>query len=266
MREAEFWLRRSHRVAVWTGDAYAQSLSLSSLGMLSYTAGNHKKAERRFSRALVVANRHGLRVLEGEILHNFMILEMARQDYASAEGYVSQVLERYLPDHERLPALAHDIACLWMDQGYFDRALELIRAVPSRIDLPAEKFQAFCAAVRAAGGAGDEPAYRWAWSGAVETRMAIGASARAGALFDMGRGAWSLGQWEDAISAFEATISAARARGESDMLFKAEAALEVVRRREGADSRHIPEQPRRPAPTDANARDVIRVLQPALCA
>ncbi|HEX8904898.1 MAG TPA: hypothetical protein VF771_08675, partial [Longimicrobiaceae bacterium] len=168
MREAEFWLRRSHRIAVWTGDAYAQTIALSSLGVLAYLSGNQGRAERRLGKALTVAVRNGLRVLEGEVLHNLMGIEIERHEYARAEEYAVRVMERYLPGHERLPALAHDIATLWMDQGHFARALPVIRSIIPRFVEADLRFQAYAAMVRAAGGAGEVEAYEWAAAGAYD--------------------------------------------------------------------------------------------------
>ncbi|HEX6747009.1 MAG TPA: hypothetical protein VF092_06895 [Longimicrobium sp.] len=268
MREAEFWYRRSHRVAVWMRDAYGQSISLSSLGVLAYIAGSQSKAERRLEKALLVASRHGLRILEGEILHNLMLLEMERHEFARAEEYAARVVERYLPDHERLPALAHDIACLWMEQGHFARALPVLCSLVPRFTDPVEKFQVFAALVRAAGGAGDKAAFASAWVGADACLPLVQEeSLHAGAFLDLGRGAASLASWDQAVSAFQRAELIARSRGEADVLFKVESALDAVRRREGADhsARTVPQR-YGTAAADSIARNVIQALQPALTA
>ncbi|HSU14199.1 hypothetical protein [Longimicrobium sp.] len=264
MREAEFWLERSHRVAVWTGDAYAQSIALSSLGMLAYTGGNFGMAERRLKEALFVATRQGSRVLEGEVLHNLMVIETERHELARAEEYGVRAMEIYLSDHERLPALAHDIANLWIAQGHFGRALPVLLCVAGHLPDPAERFQTYSAAARAAGGACDEDAFDAVWTGAWECEATVGIDRLSAAAFlEMGRGASTLRRWDQAIDAFEAALAVASRRGEADVRFKAEAALELARKREGAAER-VPVVSRRTAAADQVASDVIRALVPAL--
>jgi len=264
MREAEFWLTRSHRVSVWTKDVYAQSISLSSLGMLAYTGGNLRKAQQRLKEALFVATRQGLRVLEGEVLHNLIVIETERREFALAEEYGVRAVEIYLPNHERLPALAYDIANLWMAQGDFARALPVFRCVAGHFADPAERFQAYSAAARAAGGVGDEEAFDAVWTGAWECEAMGGIGRlRAGAFMELGRGALSLRRWDQAIGAFQAALSVACQRGEADVQIMAEAALESARKQEGADER-VPAVSRRGAAADRVASDVIRALVPAL--
>jgi tetratricopeptide (TPR) repeat protein len=262
-REAEFWLERSQRVAVWMGDAYAQSISLSSLGMLAYTSGSLGRAERRLEEALLVATRHGMRVLEGEIFHNMMLLAQERHQFARAEEYATAVVERYLPSHERLVPLVHDIACLWMDQGYFARALPVLRSVLSRLDAPSDRFQAYAAAARASGGAGDHSQFIEAWKGAWECEVIVGSDhLKPAAFFDLGRGASSLHRWDEALRAFETALLVARTRNEADVQFKAEAAMEATKSERRVDER-ARTAPRHGAAADRIAREMIEALVPA---
>jgi tetratricopeptide (TPR) repeat protein len=199
MREAEAWFRRALRMAVWSDDAHAHGLSLSSLGVLAQLTGNNAKAEQRLLEALTVASRNGLRQLEGEILHNLLVLETDCGHFDRAEEYAARTLQSYLPHHERIPALVHDVACLWMDQGNFERALPMLEAVIPHLAGSPEQFQTFAAAARAAGGIGDEAAFDRAWAGAHEWARELPEShMRAGAWLDLGRGASSLGKWDEA--------------------------------------------------------------------
>lgn len=263
MREAEHWFRRSHRIAVWLGDWEAQAKSLNSLGVLSYLTGNYRRAETRLVRALALAAKRGLRAARGEILHDLFVLELNRQEFVRAEEYASGALRHYLPNHDRLPALAHDLACLWMDQGHFARALPLLRAVVRHLEEPLERFQTFAAAVRAAGGAGDAAAFEWAWARAQEaatqfdeTRM------RSAALVDLGRGASSLGRWAEAVVAFEEARTVAKDRGEAGVVVTAEAGLAAAGAGQGADTPARPPRQTGQARADVVAREVIDALQP----
>jgi len=263
MREAEHWFRRSYRIAVWLGDFEAQAKCLNSLGVLSYLTGNYRRAETRLARALALAAKRGLRVPRGEILHDLFVLELNRQDFTRAEAYASSAVQCYLPGHDRLPALAHDLACLWMDQGHFTRALPLLHAVVCRLDDLSERFQTYAAAARAAGGAGDREAFDWAWRGAHETAARFDEGRlRAAALVDLGRGASSLGRWTDAVEAFERAKSVAMRNGETGVIVTAEAGLTAAFAERGVD---IPAHPgRRKGATqgDVVAREMIDALQP----
>lgn len=263
MREAEQWFRRSHRIAVWLGDWEAQVKSLNSLGVLSYLTGNYRRAESRLTRALALASKRGLRLSRGEILHDLFVLELNRQEFARAEAYAAGALRHYLPKHDRLPALAHDLACLWLDQGHFSRALPLLRAVIRHMDEPAERFQSYAAAARAAGGAGDETAFEWAWRAAHDTAAQFDESRmRGAALVDLGRGASSLGRWPEAIQSFERARFVAARHGETGVLVTAEAGLTAAAAERGVDTPARPQRRSGAGSADAVAREMIDALQP----
>lgn len=263
LREAESWFTRAYRVSVWMEDRVAQAKSLASLGVLSYITGNYVRAERRLQRARRVSVRHGLKIVEGEVLHDLFVLELERRRWGLAEEYAARALECYLPLHERIPALAHDTACLWMDQGQFARALPLLQKIVPYLPDPAERFQTHAAAARAAGGSGDSQTFSAEWDRAFELAESIGPHRmRAAALVDLGRGAASLSRWDEARLAFAQALAAAKDRSEGDVQLKAEAGLDAVRRHEAADaaSRTLrPEQIEHDEVADTLIRGVQRV-------
>jgi len=263
VREAEHWFRRSHRIAVWLGDWEAQARSLNSLGVLSYLTGNYRRAENRLARALAVAAKRGLRLARGEILHDLFALAITQQDFRRAEDYASSALQCYLPGHDRLPALAHDLGCLWMEQGYYARALPLLQAVVGHFDEWSRKLQSYAAAARAAGGAGDEAAFAWASARAWDAAARMDDCRMCGAeLVDLGRGAASLGLWDEAIAAFRRARTLAEAHGASDVLMRAEAGLTAAAT--GCSVDHPVRRSRRAGegPGDAVARTMIDALRP----
>lgn len=263
MREAEHWFRRSHRIAVWLGDWEAQVKCLDSLGVLSYLTGNYRRAETRLARALALAAKRGLRVSRGEILHDLFALALTRQDFNRAEDYASDALQCYLPGHDRLPALAHDLGCLWMEQGHYVRALPLLQAVAGHFQEWSQKLQCYAAAARAAGGAGDEAAFAWASLRAWEAAAKIEECRMSGAeLVDLGRGAASLGRWDEAIAAFGRARSLAEVQGASDVLIRAEAGFMAAAAGQGVDFPARPQQRKGMARADVVAREMIDALQP----
>ena len=263
MREAEHWFRRSHRIAVWLGDFEAQVKCLDSLGVLSYLTGNYRRAEARLARALALAAKRGLRVSRGEILHDLFALALTQQDFARAEEYASSALQCYLPAHDRLPALAHDLGCLWIEQRHYRRALPLLQAVAAHFEVWGRKLQSYAAAARAAGGAGDEAAFARMSHHAWEAASKIDEFRMCGAeLVDLGRGAASLGRWDEAIAAFSRARSLAEVHGASDVLIRAEAGLAAAAAQCGED--HPPRISRRTSEGlgDAVALKVIDALRP----
>jgi hypothetical protein len=263
MREAEHWFWRSHRIAVWLDDFEAQVRCLNSLGVLSYLTGNFSRAERRLTRGLALATKRGLRVSRGEILHDLFALALNRQDFTRAEAYASDALQCYLPGHDRLPALAHDLGCLWMEQGHYARALPLLQAVAGHFQEWSQKLQSYAAVARAAGGAGDEAAFAWAALRAWEAAAKIEECRMSGAeLVDLGRGAASLGRWDEAIAAFGRARSLAAVQGASDVLIRAEAGLTAAVAEQGVDSPARPQQRKGMVRADVVAREMIDALQP----
>lgn len=256
MREAETWFTRAYRVAAWVDDRVSQAKSLASLGVISYITGNYVRADRRLQRALKVAVRYGLKLVEGEVLHDLFVLEMERRQLPLAEEYATRALECYLPRHERIPALAHDTACLWMAQGYFARAYPLLRAVIEHVRDPAERFQTYSAMARAAGGCNHAEEFERAWTRAFEIADVIGSHrVRAAALLDLGRGAASLCRWDKARAAFSEALSVAWERGEGDVQLKAEAGLDSVNRHSAADA-----AARKPKPEYVDYDEVAELL------
>jgi hypothetical protein len=237
--------------------------SLNSLGVLSYLTGSYRRAESRLTRALAVATKHGLQRARGEVLHDLFALALTRHEFTRAEAYAAEALQCYLPRHERLPALAHDLGCLWTEQGHYARALPLLQAVATHFDEPSRRLQSYAAAARAAGGAGDDEAFTWASRKAWEAAAVVDEFRMGGAeLVDLGRGAASLGHWEEAVAAFKRARTIAEAVGAADVLVRADAGLTSATVECSLDgpARHRPNTP--DGAGDVVARRMIDALQP----
>jgi tetratricopeptide (TPR) repeat protein len=234
------------------------------MGVLSYLTGNYRRAEARLARALALASKRGLRLSRGEILHDLFALAITQQDFTRAEQYASSALQCYLPGHDRLPALAHDLGCLWVEQGHYSRALPLLQAVVGHFDEWSQKLQSYTAAARAAGGAGDEAAFAWASPKAWEAAAKIDEHRMSGAeLVDLGRGAASLGRWDEAIAAFSQARTFAEMHGASDVLIRAEAGLSAAVAGRSDDSPARYSRRTMKGEGDAVAQKMINALQPS---
>jgi tetratricopeptide (TPR) repeat protein len=258
LREAEQWFKRSERAAVASQDYEGRTMALQSLGNLLQAQGNYRAAGKKQLDALRLTKRHRLADREGEILHDLLVVSHALRDLAQAEAYGRAALEAYRPGHPRLPTLAHDVAWIWIDRGYFARALSVLRVLPPLFAAPHERVMALGSAARAAGACGDQDLFTsyhdevWEHVHASPSGQGV-----ASALFEVANGALDLGDWDKAANALRHAENVARARGEQDVVSKAEQTLgDIARRKES-------ELPQRPwtRGDDSLARAFVRSLQ-----
>jgi tetratricopeptide (TPR) repeat protein len=229
-REGETWLNRSRRLAAHQSDQECLVLSTSSLAMLYWEQGSLRQAQRFLTRALRVARRNGLRTLEGEVLHNLLVVAIDRGDLDSAEAFAQAAFERYVPDHPKLPALAYDTAYLWLSRGHTGRALRVFHALLPHFSEPCAQVQVLCATCRAAGMTGARDVFASCAARVAEiTARAKPDNTRAAALVDLGIGALALGETELAAAALTVARTQARERGLLETLVKADEALDQFR-------------------------------------
>jgi tetratricopeptide (TPR) repeat protein len=230
LREAEQWIKRSVRVAGTRGDWEAQTLGLNSLGNVLYDMGKYRDAQQSQMQALRGVRKHGLRDREGEVLHDLFIATAYVGELDQAEEYARAALDGYLPRHDRLPALAYDVAFLWMKRGEFSRALPVLVELSAHFHEPHERVVVLASTARAAAACGDKEVYATFSAEAAE----LTAESKMGrgipfALYELGLGASSLGHWQSAEQFLERAEAAARTRGEADVIVNAENALSAVR-------------------------------------
>lgn len=247
LREGETWLNRSRRLAAHHADNECLALSTSSLGMLHWEQGSLKQAQRYLARAQRVARRHGLRTLEGEVLHNRLVLAIDCGELDAAEAFAQAAFERYVPSHPKLPALAYDTAYLWLSRGHVVRALRVFQALIPHFSGSCARVQVLCATCKAAGLLGEHDVFASCAAQVVEmTAQRPPDSPRAAALVDLGVGALALDKTELAESVLTEALRLARERGLSETLVKADQALEQLRRGERVLSRRASADPRQP--------------------
>jgi tetratricopeptide (TPR) repeat protein len=241
-REAEIWLRRAARVAVWCDDWETQDLALNSLGNLFAQQGSFSEALHYLTRALKLAQRQSMKEREGAVTHDLFLVSIYTGKYAQAEQLACCTFELYDGDHPNLPKLAHDVAYLWSEQGRFQLALPVLRALLPFFRVVEERILVLGAMARAAGACGERELFERVWTEAWELMKRPSPVASAFAppgLFYLGLGAASLGEWERAAEALSLALEKARERQAHDDITKACAALEMVRRHKHAEhSRH----------------------------
>jgi tetratricopeptide (TPR) repeat protein len=262
LAEAETWLRRAARVAIWNRDREVHALCLNSIGNLHQQAGRYPEARAALAAALRVARRAGLQERQAAALHDLMVVSVYTGELAAAEEFARGAFAAYPPDHANVPKLAADIAFLWAQQGQFARALEVFRALLPHFADPDARLRITGYTARAAGAIGDADTFRAAWA---ETWSILDARAaehlRAAAALELGLGALNLGAWEDAGMALNIARETAELSRDYETIARAEVALEQMAREERADLVIWPGA--RNHPSDTLARDLVRTLMSA---
>jgi tetratricopeptide (TPR) repeat protein len=234
-REAELWLRRAEKAASTAGDWEARTLALNSLGNAYYEAGDYRRAAATQRQALRAARKHRLKQREGEVLHDLYVATWYMGATTEAEEYARAALDIYRSGHDRLPALAHDVAFSWLAQGHYGRALRILRELQGYFADPHERIRVLASTARAAGGSGESGVFSEAaneiWSLAEQPGAAPGVAA---ALVELARGASSLEQWDLAERSLAKALAVALARAEADVQELAGQALEAIRAQRAA--------------------------------
>jgi tetratricopeptide (TPR) repeat protein len=233
-REAELWLRRAAKVAVWMGDAETQNLAINSLGNMYYRHGNYHEALRWLTRAAALARRLSAE-RRGAVTHDVAVVYITLGEFGRAEELAATALTLYGPGHPNLPRLAHDVALSWSQQGRFELVLPVMQEVLQHQLDEEMRLRALAAVARAAGTGGDRDTYEAAWAEAWTLSQRPGAHIRvvlAGALVDLGCGSASIGEWSRARMALLRAHATAVEMSEHDVVVRTEALLEMVDRYE----------------------------------
>jgi tetratricopeptide (TPR) repeat protein len=228
---AETWRRRAVMLARQQGDWQLYSLAFVGLGNLNLQRGNFPVARKLHLRARRTARRYGHRPTEGMALHDLFVIAKSTGQLAEADAFAASALRAYGPTHPRLPALAHDVAYAWLEQGYFARALPVFEAVLPRFAQPSERVRVLADIGRAAAGIDRADLFDRAWQ--QTTKLAARRDAAEGAaqaMLDLAHGAAMLGEWERAEEAAVRALEIATSRGQGKIRLTAESVLESVRR------------------------------------
>lgn len=233
---AEGWLQRAVVLARQEGDRVTHAFGYSALGNLYRTRGNMPASERHHLRALRIASRHSLVAREAAALHDLFVICAETSRVQDAVRHARRAVVAYGPKHERLPALAHDVAVLWLENGEFGRALPVLLAVWSRMGT--DQVLGLTNAARAAGALRDariyhdcrERAFALIDGAATREHRAVG-------LLNLARGAVSLGELELGRALVTRALDAAREAREHKIEFGAESLLQQIDARHPSEAR-----------------------------
>jgi tetratricopeptide (TPR) repeat protein len=198
--------------------------------------GAFPNARKNLQKALRAADRRGLREPQGMAAHDLFAVEAECDNIAEAQDYAARALRAYGPGHPDLPSLAYDVALVWVLQGRFADALPVFRAAVPRMR-PWHQPYGHAGLARAAGAMGEEGIFNASWQ--VIWSFSDDTVGKANALVEAARGAASLGQLDQAKRASEAAAVLARQRGQTKVLFDAEAVLESVQMEQMASTSRV---------------------------
>jgi tetratricopeptide (TPR) repeat protein len=262
---AETWFRRTIALARQIGDWATYSEAFLGLGRMYMQRGNLPMSRRFLVRSMRAAQRNSLHELEGMALHALfgVSVEAGREQEA---GELARVAYNAYGAHSRhVPRLAQDVAYWWITQGYFSRAVPVLRSLLPHLPQPADRLMVFGNIARAAGGLGDRETFREAWvecfdllhNAAVDERAAQG-------LLDLAYGAASLGLWDKAEMAAREALEIGSRRQEAKIRLTAESVIESVRHHRGLETRRRAAEADEKAAADASlAEEFVRSLQTA---
>ena len=146
-----------------TGDWKSYALAFSGPGQPVHAARQLSRARRFHVRALRAARRHSLRAIQGSAQHDLFVLAAGSNHKDEAERYARGAFESYGPEHPRLPALANDLAYVWMERGHFAPALTVFEALLPHMQRQEDRLVCLGNIVRAAAGAGERRLFEQMW-------------------------------------------------------------------------------------------------------
>jgi tetratricopeptide (TPR) repeat protein len=227
---SETWLRRAIALARQEGDWTSYALGFSGLGNLYVQRGNFPKARALHVRALRAAIRHSHKSIQGNAHHDLFAIALECGRFEEAQYHARSAFDAYGAFHPRIHAFAHDVACLWMKQGLFSRALSVFLAAEPHFNVMNERLLNLGNIGRAAGGAGNRAVFDRVW-GDLESMAEINSrqEGAAAAMIGLAHGAATLKDWHRAATAASNALEIAQVRSEGQVVFEAESLIDSLR-------------------------------------
>lgn len=212
---ANLAFRRAVRAARRAGDTEAIALGWVGLGYTSKFQGRAADASKLFRRARRLARASGHRECSAYALHGLAALAIEEADAERATRYALAAFRAYGSTAPHVVSLVHDLGFLWVEQGYFARAFEVISAVVGRIRDPVMQMLAYSSLARSAAGAGSDAEFEVAWTTARDMVHEHASSCKAAqTYFNLAIAAHMRRQWRRAFSCLHAATELADTAGE----------------------------------------------------
>ncbi len=245
-RRAALWYTRAARLARRArrlgvkGSEVDFANALLGLGNLELDLGRFEKAERHYRKAIRASLRVGRKSLAGAGHHNLLALMIASHRLEEAGEHAHQAVALYPAGHPRFPALAHDVALLWLNHGYFSSALPVFEKVLPWVERQRERILALACLARCAGAVKDH--IRFERAAAEVLKLAATDNELAdSSLYQVAEGARSFQAWERAEALATRALELAEARRNQPVAALAHSLLDALSTHQTGDTDRVPE-------------------------
>lgn len=253
---AAAWAARAVRLARRAGDGASHANALLAMAQIHMVRGERAAAESTLRETIRVARRYGVWEVKPRAYHDLFCIQCTDGDVRTAAAYALAAAEGYGLHHERLAALAHDLALFLACHGRGRQALPLMQALAPRMSNPRLRLVAFSSMGRVAGRVGDRARFADAWTTVwtmLDQRLSEARAAEA--LINLAFGAAELGDTARVEVAAREALRIAEPRQEWQEVDAARAML-------GALAEHrSPGPPPTAAGTDDELRDALAAAE-----
>ena len=226
---AESWFRKAIRLARGK-DWETYTLAYLVLAGLYMRTGNYPAAKALAMRGLKTSLRRRVKSYTGFAYHDLFVIAAETGRVKEANELAALAFETYGRTHGRIPALAHDVACFWLNQGQFARALTVFSALSSSFVEPADRALIAANTARAAAGLADGKTYERKGREAIRALNRPVSKARAGEVYlALAKGAGLAGNMLDAEKWARHAHRIASENGLAQLRMQAEAELDAAR-------------------------------------
>ena len=207
------WYRRAVGLAQNAHDPEGQALAYIWWGTLEEQRGEVGRARELYLKGWRTAKRRGLHVVAASAQHDLLALCEFGISLEQGMAHAAAALQGYGAKEPRLPALAHDVAVLWVMHGHFQEAQRLFEAALPHIHARHARIQIVSSIARASAAIRDVERFYSAWD-EVTTYTARFTEGAAAALINVARGARTLRRETVAKDLLAQAVQIARGRGE----------------------------------------------------
>jgi tetratricopeptide (TPR) repeat protein len=230
--------RRAHKLGVKGSEIDFANAHLG-LGNLELGTGHFIAAERHYWKVIRAALRVGRQSLAGAGHHALIHLTTTTHRIAEAQNHARLAVSMYPAGHPRFPALAHDVAFLWMWQGYFSSALVIFEKILPWAERQPERILALASLARCAAAVKDHIRYERA-AAQVLTLAAVGNEFSDTSIYHLAEGARSFWDWSRAEFLASRALTLAQNSNNQPLVALSRSTLEAVALKKPGDIDIVP--------------------------
>lgn len=230
--------RRARKLGVKGSEIDFASAHLG-LGNLELDLGHCEQAERHYWKAVQAALRVGRKSLAGSAHHNLMHLMTAVGRDAEARMHAEKAVLLHPVGHPQLPSLAHDVAFLFLWEGYFSSARPILERVLPWVEGQRKKIAVLASLARCSAAVKDHIRYERA-AAEVVVMAAEDDELSDSSLYHIAEGARSFWDWDRAEAYGNRALQVAVKRENTRVVALAQSLLDAISARRAGDIDLVP--------------------------